>query len=83
MRPRCEMPRDQRFLYGVGGVLGISGGAQGDCPQPVAVPAYQFVERIGISLDMGSQKRVVTGGAQRRRFALGADAFGGGHECRP
>jgi hypothetical protein len=42
--------RQQRVLQGVGGLLAVAEGAHGDGPQPVAVPADELAERVGITL---------------------------------
>ncbi len=43
---------DHRVLQGVGGVLGVAGGAQRDRPQPVPVPPEQRAERVVVTGDV-------------------------------
>ena len=48
--------REQRVLDRVGGLLAVAEGAQGDRPQPVAVPADQLAERVRVAGDVGAQQ---------------------------
>src|SRR3712207_7217538 len=51
----------QRVLEGVGRLLAVTDGAQGDRPEPVAVAAGQFGEGVAVAVGVGTQKlRVVT-----------------------
>ena len=55
--------RDQRVLYGVGRLLAVAQGTQGDRPQPVAVPADELAEGVPVAGDVGAQQsRVVAVG---------------------
>ena len=47
---------EQRVLQGVRGLLGVAEGAQRDRPQPVAVPADQLAERVGVAVGVRAQQ---------------------------
>lgn len=47
---------EQGVLQGVGCLLGFSGGAERDGPQPVAVPTDQSGERSGIASDVSREQ---------------------------
>ena len=61
--------RQQRVLQRVGGLLAVAERAQRDRPQPVAVPADQLAERVGVAVGVGAQQRRVVG---RRRRGIAA-----------
>ena len=50
---------DHRVLEGVGGVRRVAGRAQGDRPEPVAVPAEQGAESLRVTGDVRGQQRTV------------------------
>ena len=59
------MRGEQGVLHRVGGLLAVADGAQGDRPQPVAVPADQLGEGLGIAVDVRAQQIGVAGRLRR------------------
>ena len=53
--PGPAVRRDQAVLEPVGGVLAVAHRAQGDRPEPVAVPVEQDAERLGVAGDVGAR----------------------------
>jgi hypothetical protein len=58
--------RYQGVLDGVGRLLAVAQGTQGDGPQPVAVTPDELAEGIGVTVDVARQKIVVACVAERR-----------------
>ena len=73
---------DHRVLEGVGGVRRVAGRAQGDRPEPVAVPAEQGAERLRVTGDVRGQQRTVVLGERPdpRRGPRSLGVPWGGHE---
>ena len=55
-RVGATVGRDQGVLERIGGVLPVAGGAQGDRPQPVAVPREQLAEGVGVAGEVGLEQ---------------------------
>jgi hypothetical protein len=47
---------DEGVLNGVGGFLAVPERPQSDGPQPVAVPAHELAEGVGIAVDMTGEE---------------------------
>ena len=62
--------RQQRVLQRVGRLLAVAERAQGDRPEPVAVPADQLGERVRVAGDVGAQQRRVVARVAPRRSRL-------------
>src|SRR5919112_611308 len=72
---------EQRVLDGVGGLLAVADGAQGDGPQPVAMAADQLGEGVRVTVDVRAQQiRVArlggTGGSHASNLAEWCDGPG-------
>jgi hypothetical protein len=50
---------NQRLLHRVRGLLTVTQGTQGDCPQPVAVPACELAEGMGVAIDVRQHERPI------------------------
>src|SRR5947199_253946 len=59
---RRPVPRDQRLLQRVRGVLAVADRAQRHRPEPVPVPPDELGERVPVAVDVGAQQSPVIGG---------------------